>query len=598
MGEIARFPLRNKRLDCPKFFHVFSGVMMPGELENKIKAARGDKRVHLVLKNANLINVLSGEIYPADVAIYGDTIVGIGHYEAERDMDLEGKFLCPGFIDAHVHIESSMVMPPEYAKAVVPRGTTSVISDPHEIANVMGIEGITLMAEMAEEIPLNTYIMLPSCVPATGMETSGARLDARDLGRLVDKGWVLGLGEVMNFPGVIQCMPDMLEKIEMARGKPIDGHGPGLTGMDLAAYITAGIRSDHECTNLAEAREKLRNGMAILIREGSMAKNLEDLLPLVISENARRCLFASDDRHPDDLREEGHLDFILRKSIRLGLRPVTAIQMATINVAEIYGLRNVGAVAPGFRADLVVLDDLESFMIDSVFKDGRLVAKGGRILPGIICSRGTEMRNTVKVRSMSPEDIVIRAQGRLAKIIEIIPGQLVTKAVFEPVTIRGGKAEADPERDILKVAVFERHTASGNIGLGFVRGFGFKGGAIGSSVAHDAHNIVVVGDNDVDMATAAGQIAEMGGGLVIAQGGKISGALALPIAGLMSGKGIEHVGKRLELMRKIGRDMGCKLDDPFMALAFLSLPVIPELRVTDRGLVDVGQFRIVPLFEG
>jgi adenine deaminase len=567
-----------------------------GDLEEGIKAARGDKRVNLVLKNANLINVLSGEIYPADVAIHGDTIVGIGHYEAEREMDLGGKFLCPGFIDAHVHIESSMVMPPEYAMAVVPRGTTSVISDPHEIANVMGIEGITLMAEMSEGIPLNTYIMLPSCVPATEMETSGARLDARDLEGLVDKGWVLGLGEVMNFPGVIQCMPDMLEKIEMASGKPIDGHGPGLTGKDLAAYITAGIRSDHECTNLEEAREKLRNGMAILIREGSMAKNLEDLLPLVTSENARRCLFASDDRHPDDLMEEGHFDFILRKSIGLGLKPITAIQMATIHVAEIYGLRNVGAVAPGFRADLVVLDDLESFIIDGVFKDGRLVAQGGKMLPGIISPKEIEMRNTVKVRSISPGAIAIRAQGPLAKIIEIIPGQLITKAVVEPVTIRNGKAEADPERDILKVAVFERHTASGNIGLGFVRGFGLTGGAMGSSVVHDAHNIAVVGDNDIDMAMAAGEIAKMGGGLVIVQGGKILGSLALPIAGLMSDKGIEHVGKRLKFMRKIARDMGCRLGDPFMALAFLSLPVIPELRVTDRGLVDVSQFRIVPLF--
>jgi len=569
---------------------------MPGELENKIKAARGEGRAHLLLKNTKLVNVLSGEIYPAEVAIYGDTIVGIGHYEAEREIDLGGKFLCPGFIDAHVHMESSMVIPPEYAKAVVPRGTTSIITDPHEIANVMGIEGITLMAEMTEGIPLNTYIMFPSCVPATEMETSGARLDARDFEGLMDREWVLGLGEVMNFPGVIQCMPDTLEKVVMARGKPIDGHCPCLRGKDLAAYITAGIRSDHESMNVEEAREKLRNGMAILIREGSMAKNLEDLLPLVTSGNARRCLFASDDRHPDDLMEEGHLDFILRKSVRLGLRPITAIQMATINGAEIYGLRNMGAVAPGFRADLVVLEDLESFIVDCVFKDGRLVAKKGKMLPGVISPKGIEIRNTVKVKSVSSEAITIRAAGPLAKVIEIIPGQLVTGAGVEPVTIRGGKAEADPKRDILKVAVFERHTASGNIGLGFVRGFGLKGGAIGSSVAHDAHNIVVVGDNDIDMAVAAREIAEMGGGLVIAQGGEIAGALALPIAGLMSDKGIEHVGKQLQLMRKIGRDMGCRLEDPLMALAFLSLPVIPELRVTDRGLVDVGQFRIVPLF--
>ncbi len=566
------------------------------DLEEKIKAARGEGRANLLLKNANLINVLSGEIYPADVAIYGDTIVGIGHYEAEREMDLEGKFLCPGFIDAHVHMESSMVIPPEYARAVVPRGTTSVISDPHEIANVMGIEGITLMAEMAEGIPLNTYIMLPSCVPATEMETSGARLDDRDLEGLRDKEWALGLGEVMDFPGVIRCNPDMLEKIEMARGKPIDGHCPGLTGKDLAAYITAGIRSDHECTNLEEAREKLRNGMAILIREGSMAKNLEDLLPLVTPATARRCLFASDDRHPDDLMEEGHLDFILRKSVSLGLSPIIAIQMATINVAEAYGLRDVGTVAPGFRADLVVLDDLTLFIVDCVFKDGKLVARGGKMLAGTIRSKGMEVGNTIHVRSISPEDLAIRAQGRLAKIIEIIPGQLVTKALVEPVPIRDGKAEADPERDILKVAVFERHTASGNIGLGFVRGFGVSGGAIGSSVAHDAHNIVVVGDNDIDMATAAANIAEMGGGLVIVQGGRISASLALPLAGLMSDKGIEHVVKRLKLMRKMARDMGCKLEDPFMALAFLSLTVIPELRVTDRGLVDVGQFRIIPLF--
>jgi adenine deaminase len=570
--------------------------MMSGQLEDKIKAARGEGRVDLLLKNANLVNVLSGEIYPADVAIYGDTIVGFDHYDAERELNLGGKFLCPGFIDAHVHIESSMVIPAEYAKAVVPRGTTSVISDPHEIANVMGIEGITLMAEMAEGIPLNTYIMLPSCVPATDMETSGARLDARDLEGLRDKEWTLGLGEVMNVHGVIGCMPDTLEKIMMARGKPIDGHGPGLVGKDLAAYINAGIRSDHECTNLEEAREKLRSGMAILIREGSMAKNLEDLLPLVTTENARRCLFASDDRHPDDLMEEGHLDFILRKSVRLGLSPMTAIQMATFNGAEIYGLRGVGAVAPGFKADLVVLDDLESFVVHSVFKDGRLVAQEGKMLPGIIAPKGMEMRNTVKMKSVRPEALTIKAKGRLAKVIEIIPGQLVTKAVVESLTIRDGKVDADPERDILKVAVFERHTASGNIGLGFVRGFGLKGGAMGSSVAHDAHNIVVVGDNDADMVVAADEIARMGGGLVVVQSGEISEALALPIAGLMSDQGIEHVGEQLKLMRKVCRDIGCRLEDPFMALAFLSLPVIPEIRVTDRGLVDVGQSRIVSLF--
>ncbi len=567
------------------------------DVEDKISAARGDRRPSLLLKNAKLVNVISGEIYPADLAIYGDTIVGIGRYKAEEEIDVGGKFLCPGFMDAHVHIESSMVTPPEYARAVVPRGTTSVIIDPHEIANVMGLDGIVLMAGMAENIPLTTYVMLPSCVPATEMETSGARLDARDLQGLWEKEWVLGLGEVMNFPGVIGCMPDMLRKIEMACGKPINGHAPGLGGKDLAAYIIAGIRSDHECTSAEEAREKLRSGMAILIREGSMAKNLEDLIPLVTSENARRFLFASDDRHPDDLVEEGHLDYILRKSVRLGVRPITAIQMATINVAEVYGLRNVGAVAPGFRADLAILDDLDSFIVHSVIKGGRLVAQGGEVLPGIIPPKGVELRNTMKVRPISPEAIAIKAQGRLAKIVEIVPGQLVTRAVVDRITIRDGKAEADPKRDILKVAVFERHTASGNIGLGFVRGFGIKGGAIGSSVAHDAHNIIVIGDNDVDMARAATQIAEMGGGLVIAQRGEIVGTLELPIAGLMSDRDIGHVVGQLKLMRKLGRDMGCRLGDPFMALSFLSLPVIPELRVTDRGLVNVGQFRIVPLFE-
>lgn len=565
-------------------------------MEDKISAARGDRKASLLLKNASLVNVLSGEIHPADVAIYGDTIVGVGCYEAEREMNVDGKFLCPGFIDAHVHIESSMVTPSQYAKAVVPRGTTSVIIDPHEIANVMGLEGITLMAEMAGEVPLNTYIMLPSCVPATEMETSGARLDARDLGALRDKEWVLGLGELMNFPGVIQCVPGVLQKIVMARGKPIDGHAPGLRGKDLAAYIAAGIRSDHECTSPEEAREKLRSGMAILIREGSMAKNLEDLLPVVTSDNARRFAFASDDRHPDDLMEEGHLDFILRKSVRLGLSPITAVQMATINVAEIYGLKDVGAVAPGLRADLVILDDLESFVVRDVFKDGRLVARGGKMLPGTLPCTGLESRNTIRVKSIRPEALAIKAQGHLARIIGVIPGQLVTRALVERVAIRDGRAEADPDRDILKVAVFERHTASGNIGLGFVRGFGLKGGAMGSSVAHDAHNIIVVGENDVDMAIAAARIAGMGGGLAIAQGGKMRGALTLPVAGLMSDKGIEYVVRRLKHMRRMCRDMGCRLEDPFMALSFLSLPVIPELRVTDRGLVDVVRFRIVPLF--
>lgn len=565
-------------------------------LRERIKVARGGKRADLLLRNANLINVFSGEIYPADVAVHGDFIIGCGNYEAEAEMNVEGRFLCPGFIDAHVHIESSMVTPSEYARAVVPRGTTGVITDPHEIANVMGREGIVLMAEMAESIPLDTYIMLPSGVPATDMETSGARLGAKDLKGLLGREWVLGLGEVMNFIGVIQGILDPLKKIEMVRGRPVDGHSPGLKGKDLAAYITAGIRSDHECTTPEEAMDKLRSGMAILIREGSMAKNLEALLPLVNPGTARRCLFASDDRHPDDLLEEGHLDFILRKAVNLGLHPVTAIQMATINAAEIYGLRDVGAVAPGFRADLVVLDDLSSFTVYAVLKGGRLVAREGKALPGVIQPKGIEPRNTMRVRSMSPEALVIRAQARHAKIIEIIPGQLVTGLAVESVTVRDGRAEANSEQDVLKVAVFERHTASGNVGLGFVRGFGLRRGALGSSVAHDAHNIIVVGDNDIDMVTAAAGIVKMGGGLVIAQGAKVAANLALPVAGLMSNEGLEHVVNRLKHMRKMYRDMGGKLADPFMALSFLSLPVIPKLRVTDQGLVDVDQFRIVPLF--
>ena len=566
------------------------------DISKMVELARGDKRVDLVLKNARLINVFSGDIHLTNVAVHQDRIIGMGDYQAKEQIDLKGKYLVPGFMDGHVHLESSMVTPAEFTRAVVPLGTTSVIIDPHEIANVMGLDGIRYMLEASQGLPLDVYIMLPSCVPSTHMETSGAELTSYDLSLLMGNERVLGLAEMMNFPGVISGDKQVLDKIRIARGKRIDGHAPGLGGKGLCAYIGAGIRSDHECTILEEAKEKLRLGMYIMVRQGTAARNLEDLLPLINSENSRNCFFVTDDRHPQDLLEEGHINFLVKKAVKLGLDPIKAIQMATINTAEYFRLADVGGIGPGYRADMVVLKDLENFEVEKVFKRGKLVAQNGKILPGKIRKEKVTIRSSMNVDWMGLKGFDIPVQEGKVLVIEAVPGQIVTKKLIVSPRVEKGRVATDIERDILKLAVVERHMASGNVGIGLVKGFGLKRGALASSVAHDSHNIVIVGAKDEDMMTAAIEVVRMKGGQVVVKEDEVIASLSLPLAGLMTDGSLEETEDKVKQLNRAATDLGCRLRDPFMTLSFLALPVIPELKLTDKGLVDVEKFQIVPLF--
>ena len=566
------------------------------DISKMIELARGDKKVDLVLKNARLINVFSGDIHLTNVAVHQDRIIGMGDYQAKEQIDLKGKYLVPGFMDGHVHLESSMVTPAEFTRAVVPLGTTSVIIDPHEIANVMGLDGIRYMLEASQGLPLDVYIMLPSCVPSTHMETSGAELTSYDLSLLLGNERVLGLAEMMNFPGVISGDKQVLDKIRIARGKRIDGHAPGLGGKGLCAYIGAGIRSDHECTILEEAKEKLRLGMYIMVRQGTAARNLEDLLPLINSENSRNCFFVTDDRHPQDLLEEGHINFLVKKAVKLGLDPIKAIQMATINTAEYFRLTDVGGIGPGYKADMVVLKDLENFEVEKVFKRGKLVAQNGKILPGKIRKERVTIRSSMNVDWMGLKGFDIPVQEGKVLVIEAVPGQIVTKKLIVSPRVEKGRVVVDIERDILKLAVVERHMASGNVGIGLVKGFGLKRGALASSVAHDSHNIVIVGAKDEDMMTAAIEVVRMKGGQVVVKEDEVIASLSLPLAGLMTDGSLEETQGKVKQLNRAATDLGCRLRNPFMTLSFLALPVIPELKLTDKGLVDVEKFQIVPLF--
>jgi len=566
-------------------------------LKNIIRSARGRKPVDLVLANARIINVFSGEISSGDIAVADGYIVGFGSYAAKKTVDIGERFVAPGFIDAHVHIESSMTCITEFSRALVACGTTTVVADPHEIANVLGVEGIDYMLRSSEGQPMNIYFTLPSCVPATNMETSGATLLAEDLLPFMDHKQILALAEMMNYPGVINQDSEVLDKIDIAKRerKPVDGHAPGLSGHDLYAYISAGISSDHECTTGREAKEKLDLGMHIMIREGTAAKNLEALIPIVNERTARRMMWCTDDRHPQDILDQGHIDSMVRKAILSGLDPVIAIQMATINPAEYFRIQNVGAIAPGRRADLVVFSDLFSPYMEAVYYGGVLVAENGNISPEITKPDPVFCPTSMNVDTEQIDFSIPMATGRI-RVIDIVPDQIITgQHIMEPM-ISDGKAVADTSRDILKIAVIERHTGSNNMGKGFVRGFGLKRGAIASSVAHDSHNIIVVGTNDDDMKAAFRAIVEMEGGLAAVYDKKVCATLALPIAGLMSQEPIQAIRDRIDSLINTARKFGTTLDDPFMTLSFLALPVIPELKITDKGLVDVARFKTVSLF--
>jgi len=567
------------------------------DLKELIAAAKGEQPVDCLFMNARIINIFSNEIISGHIAVFRGHIVGIGDYPAQETVDLKNRYVSPGFIDAHVHIESAMVSVAEFAKAILCKGTTTVIADPHEIANVLGTAGIDYMLRASENLPVNVFFTLPSCVPATNMETAGADLGPDALKPFLNHERIVGLGEMMNFPGVIFRDDSVIRKIKdtLAHKKPMDGHSPGLTGKDLSAYVAAGISSDHECTTVDEALEKLRLGMHIMIREGTGAKNLKDLLPVINEKTADRIMWCTDDRHPHDICEQGHIDFIIQTAIHNGIDPITAIRIGTINPARYFGLNQVGAIAPGKRADMVVFSDLKNITAEEVYVSGRMVAAEGELIQEDFSTGSVSCPSAMNVKA-GTFDFKIPAKKEKIRVIELVPEQIITRQAVHEAKVENGFVIADSSSDILKIAVVERHKTTGNIGKAFVSGFGLKNGAIASSVAHDSHNIIVVGTCDEDMKVAVERIIEMNGGLAAVCDRKVTAELALPIAGLMSSVSLETVRNQMDALINAARALGASVPDPFMILSFLALPVIPELKLTDQGLFDVNQFRHVSLF--
>ncbi len=558
------------------------------------KVARGDKKADLVLKNCTIVNVFNHKVEHGDIAITDGIIAGIGKYSGRKEIDLEGGFVCPGFIDGHVHIESSMLTPPQFAKTVIPKGTTTVIADPHEIANVCGIDGIEFMLDSSEKLPLDVFIMLPSCVPSTDYENSGAVLSAEDLAPLMDHERVIGLGEMMNYPGVINGIKKIHDKLNIAGGRMIDGHAPGVTGKELNAYVASGIKTDHECTAVDEMEEKLRRGMYIIIREGSATRNLDTLIAGVSKDNLRRMLFCTDDKHPKSIKNEGHINYNVKRAVSHGVDAIDAILMATLNTAECYGLRDRGAIAPGYIADILVLDNLKNFSVMQVFKKGKLVAANGEAKFGARAVADQRVLNTVVLNDNMKINLDLHLKSDVVKVIQIIEDNIITKKVIRKVDVDDGYYKNNPKLDILKLAVIERHKKTGNIGLGLVEGYGLKNGAVALTIAHDSHNIIVVGDNDRDMLEAVRELQKCEGGITICSGGKVMGSLTLEVGGLMTDSSIESVEDKVDELVGIAEKMGINKGlDPFLTLSFLSLPVIPELKLTDRGLFDVTTFGFV-----
>jgi adenine deaminase len=573
------------------------------ELQRRIQIARGQLPADLVLRNARLVNVCSGECYPADIAIADGIVVGVidpesdTGYHGREERDLQGRWLAPGLIDGHMHLESTMLTLAEFARVVVPRGVTSVMLDPHEFANVLGVAGIRYVLEAGQGLPLSAYIMLSSCVPASSFESPYRVLLADDLLPLLEEERVLGLAEMMNMPGVLQGDEQVLAKITatLEHDLVVDGHAPGLQGRNLNAYAAAGIMSDHECTTIEEARQRIRLGMWLMIREGSAARNLDALLPLVQELHPPRVFFVTDDRDPQDLTTRGHIDSMVRRAIELGLNPIEAIKLASYNTAQYFRLYDRGAIAPGFVADLVVLDDLNSFQVESVYKEGRLVAREGKLLANVPETSSTGITGTVHIGNVQEADLRINGQDGLVEVVGIEPGQITTTHLREEAAVREGEIVADPERDLLKLVVMERHHASGRVGLGLVKGFGLRKGALASSVAHDAHNVVIAGENDADILVAARTLEEMGGGFACVVDGEVRAKVALPYGGLISPLPASELVLQLNALDAAAAELGCTLDHPCMTLSFLSLSVIPSLKLTDQGLIDVETFTLLPL---
>ena len=554
-----------------------------------IDVAAGRAPADLVLKNATYVNVFSNELCHGDIAVAEGLIVGMGEYHGKVEVDVSGKLVLPGFIDAHIHLESSLVSPTEFAKAVLPHGTTTVITDPHEIANVMGTDGIEYMLQATEDLPVDVRFMLPSCVPATPLDESGANLDYRAIDSFYDHPRVQGLAEMMNYVGVVNGDGQVVEKIvaSQAHHKKIDGHAPGLSGKDLNAYIAAGVYSDHECSDMEDAMNKLRLGQYIMIREGTAARNLEALMPLLTSQYVDRCMFCTDDKHPNDLLEKGHIDYIVKKAISLGADPIVAVKAACHNAARYFLLNNRGAIAPGYLGDFVIIDDFQHFEIEMVYKRGVLMYDGQlrdfpapEIDPYLV----KRAHDTFHVDHLTAEDF---SDGRPHAVIGMIPGEIVTQDA-------GYADHADPEQDILKIAVIERHKNTHHIGLGYIKGYGLKRGAVATSISHDSHNIIVVGATDEDMAAAANRIVENRGGITVMENGQVLGEVTLSIAGIMSDDSLVMVNSALEDAKDEAFGLGVSRGiDPFMTLSFMALPVIPSLRITTRGVFDVSSQRYI-----
>ena len=563
----------------------------PAEL---LAVARGDEPADLVLRGGRLVNVLSGEIQETAVAIHGGLIAGLGGYEEGREtVDLDDAYLVPSYIEGHMHVETTLLTPHELARAACARGTGTLVCDPHEIANVLGVRGIEWMLGAGEGAPAELLYTAPSCVPVSAMETAGSAIGEAEVAALLEDERVVGLAEVMNFPGAVAGDAGVLGKLGAAKGYPVDGHAPGLSGRALNAYVAAGPGSEHEATALEEGREKLRLGMRVMMREGTPAKDLRALLPLVTPSTERRLMMVNDDVSVADLMDRGHLDHHLRLAVAAGVDPITALRMVTLNVAEWFELEDRGAIAPGLRADLVVLRDLEGFETLRTYQAGRLVAREGRCLREYRLPPG--LGPTVRV-DWDAVDLSLPVHGKRARVIGVVPGQVLTRALLETPSAEDGLAVADPSRDLLKLAVVERHTGRPPTAVALVRGLGLERGALASSVAHDHHNVMLTGTDDADMLLAGREVGRLGGGFVVAAEGEVLASVALPIAGLMSPAPFAEVRTRYDRVLEAARSLGCHLDDPFMTLSFLGLCVIPELKLTDKGLVDVARFELVSPF--